>query len=119
MRAQLLAATRPASLLEVVRGLTVLQIDATAAVAAGTDVLRVAAPGRAEVALPVVRTGEAAGVAFDPRVLVAALDTGVGPDVVLEIAGPCAPVVVRSADQGTFTTLAMPIRPDASVAVDR
>jgi DNA polymerase III sliding clamp (beta) subunit (PCNA family) len=32
--------------------------------------------------------------------------------VLLEIAAPDRPVVVRSADQGTFTTLVMPTRLD-------
>ena len=83
----------------------------------GTDALWVEAPGRAGVSLPVVRTGDAVGLAFDPVVLAAAVDAGVGPDVLLEIAGPCAPVVVRSADQGTFTTLAMPVRAGKEVSV--
>ena len=33
-------------------------------------------------------------------------------DVLLEICEPARPVVVRSADQGTFTTLVMPVRLD-------
>jgi DNA polymerase-3 subunit beta len=45
---------------------------------------------------------------FAPGLLAAALAAGVGPDVLLEVAGPGRPVVVRSADQGSFTVLAMP-----------
>ncbi|MEU0741399.1 hypothetical protein [Streptomyces sp. NPDC006134] len=51
-------------------------------------------------------------VAFDPRVLLAAVETGVGPDALLEIAAPDRPVLVRSADQGSFSTLVMPVRAD-------
>ncbi|MEU8887395.1 MerR family transcriptional regulator [Streptomyces sp. NPDC048442] len=49
-------------------------------------------------------------VAFDAEVLLQALDVGVGPDVLLEIASAVEPVVVRSADQGSFTTLVMPVK---------
>ncbi|HET6501013.1 MAG TPA: hypothetical protein VFG87_09655 [Amycolatopsis sp.] len=48
-------------------------------------------------------------IAFDPRRLASAVQTSVGPEVLLEITGPREPVVVRSADQGSFTTLVMPV----------
>ncbi|MFJ8885759.1 MerR family transcriptional regulator [Streptomyces sp. NPDC102402] len=48
-------------------------------------------------------------IGFDPAVLASALETGVGPDVLLEISAADRPVVVRSADQGSFTTLIMPV----------
>ncbi|MEU9027314.1 MerR family transcriptional regulator [Streptomyces sp. NPDC048383] len=69
--------------------------------------------GRA--ALAAVREeSEAVRLAFDPAVLAAALEAGVGPDVLLEVSGPTLPVLVRSADQGSFTTLVMPVAlPDA------
>jgi DNA polymerase III sliding clamp (beta) subunit (PCNA family) len=51
-------------------------------------------------------------VALDPAYAADALRAAVGPDVVLEIADPPAPVVVRSADVGTATTLLMPVRLD-------
>jgi DNA-binding transcriptional MerR regulator len=54
--------------------------------------------------------GTAPTIAFDPAVLGPAVDVGVGPDVLLEVAGPAEPVVVRSADQGSFTTLVMPMK---------
>ncbi|SHN35066.1 MerR family transcriptional regulator [Cryptosporangium aurantiacum] len=60
--------------------------------------------------VPAVCTGPPLQLAFDPRVLLPALEAGVGPDVLLEVASPVEPVVVRSADQGTFTTLVMPVR---------
>ncbi|MFE0374038.1 MerR family transcriptional regulator [Streptomyces inhibens] len=73
-------------------------------------VLEVAGGGRETVRLRVVRTGPGLRIAFDPAVLVPALEAGVGPDVLLEIASADQPVVVRSADQGCFTTLVMPVR---------
>ncbi|HEY3686102.1 MAG TPA: MerR family transcriptional regulator [Streptosporangiaceae bacterium] len=75
------------------------------------DELRIRADGHPDAALPAVQTGAPLDIAFAPAVLAAALSAGVGPDVLLEIASPVGPVVVRSADQGTFTTLAMPVRP--------
>ncbi|MBC9724706.1 MerR family transcriptional regulator [Streptomyces sp. TRM68367] len=70
--------------------------------------LDVAFRGAAPTTLTAVRTGAPVRIAFDPDVLLAAVDAGVGPDVLLEISTPDRPVVVRSADQGSFTTLAMP-----------
>ncbi|MFG7944291.1 MerR family transcriptional regulator, partial [Streptomyces cacaoi] len=63
---------------------------------------------------PALSTGPPLRIAFDPRVLGAALDAGVGPDVLLEIASAADPVVVRSADQGSFTTLVMPVHGSAA-----
>jgi len=60
--------------------------------------------------LPALCTGPPLRIAFDPAVLLAALEAGVGPDVLLEVASATEPVVVRSADQGSFTTLVMPVR---------
>lgn len=59
--------------------------------------------------LPAVCTGPAVRAHFDPRVLLPALEASVGPDVLLEISAADQPVVVRSADQGSFTTLVMPV----------
>ncbi|KAK1181692.1 MerR family transcriptional regulator [Streptomyces sp. NBS 14/10] len=61
-------------------------------------------------ALRAICTGPPLRIAFDPGVLLPALDASVGPDVLLEIASEARPVVVRSADQGSFTTLVMPVR---------
>ncbi|MGW1682665.1 DNA polymerase III subunit beta family protein [Saccharopolyspora sp. NPDC002376] len=63
-----------------------------------------------EILQPAVHTGPPRCISFDPAVLVPALEAGVGPDVLLEISAPDQPVVVRSADQGSFTTLVMPVR---------
>ncbi|MGW7686559.1 DNA polymerase III subunit beta family protein [Kribbella sp. NPDC054772] len=51
-------------------------------------------------------------IGFTASLLAAALEASVGPDVLLEICAQDRPVVVRSADQGTFTTLVMPVRLD-------
>ncbi|MEV7725163.1 MerR family transcriptional regulator [Streptomyces sp. NPDC087917] len=50
-------------------------------------------------------------IGFDPAVLAAALEAGVGPDILLEIPAAPRPALVRSADQGSFTTLVMPVAP--------
>ncbi|MER5983518.1 MerR family transcriptional regulator [Streptomyces sp. NPDC001787] len=60
--------------------------------------------------LPALCTGPPLRIAFDAELLRSALDAAVGPDVLLEIVSPVRPVVVRSADQGSFTTLVMPVR---------
>ncbi|MFI7104573.1 MerR family transcriptional regulator [Streptomyces sp. NPDC050161] len=79
----------------------------------GADQVVIAAGGgREAVRLRGIRTGPAVRVAFDPAVLMPALEAGVGPDVLLEIASAGQPVVVRSADQGSFSTLVMPVRED-------
>ena len=57
--------------------------------------------------LEVIGSG-AARLGFTAGLLAAALEASVGPDVLLEITAQDRPVVVRSADQGTFTTLVMP-----------
>jgi len=85
--------------------------------AAGPVVLRtdggrlaLSAPGRDAADLPAVCTGPPLHIAFSPEALLPAIDSAVGPDVLLEVSGPAAPVLVRSADQGSFTTLVMPVR---------
>jgi DNA-binding transcriptional MerR regulator len=62
--------------------------------------------------LDAICSGSAIRLGFDAVLLASALTASVGPDVLLEIAAPHRPVVVRSADQGTFTTLVMPFRLD-------
>ncbi|WP_299951785.1 MerR family transcriptional regulator [uncultured Modestobacter sp.] len=54
--------------------------------------------------------GTPVSMAFQRSTLWPAVRASVGPDVLLELTGPEAPAVVRSADDGTFTTLAMPVR---------
>ncbi|MEW1719930.1 MerR family transcriptional regulator [Streptomyces sp. NPDC093109] len=87
-------------------------VDARAvALRLGKDEVTVSRPdGTRATALPAVRLGEETPrIGFDPAVLVPALEASVGPDVLLEISGATEPVVVRSADQGSFTTLVMPV----------
>jgi hypothetical protein len=62
--------------------------------------------------LEVIGSGAPMRIGFASSLLAAALTVSVGPDVLLEICAPDRPVVVRSADQGTFTTLVMPTRID-------
>ncbi|MFC0624751.1 DNA polymerase III subunit beta family protein [Kribbella deserti] len=77
------------------------------------DGLSVAMPDQPEVSVEAICTGRPARIGFNASLLAAALSASVGPDVLLEIGAVDRPVVVRSADQGTFTTLVMPIRLDA------
>lgn len=51
-------------------------------------------------------------IAFDPNVLGPIVEAGVGPEVLLETSGPARPLLVRSADQGSYTTLVMPVALD-------
>jgi DNA polymerase III sliding clamp (beta) subunit (PCNA family) len=62
--------------------------------------------------LEVIASGEPVRIGFTASLLAAALSVSVGPDVLLEIGAVDRPVIVRSADQGTFTTLVMPFRLD-------
>ena len=80
----------------------------TVAITVGHDEVRVGVPGGSDTVFEAVCTGEPMRLGFAPNVLGAALDVSVGPDVLLELAGPDRAVIIRSADQGTFTTLAMP-----------
>ncbi|WP_336211690.1 DNA polymerase III subunit beta family protein [Nonomuraea sp. LPB2021202275-12-8] len=80
----------------------------------GEQQLTIASRGSVTSVPAAICTGPAVCIAFDPGVLLSALDAGVGPDVLLEISSPFQPVVVRSADQGSFTTLVMPVRDTAA-----
>ena len=61
--------------------------------------------------LPAVCSGPAHRVAFSPELLASALQSSVGPDVLIDSA-PGRPAVIRSADEGSFSTLVMPRRLD-------
>ncbi|MEV6418399.1 MerR family transcriptional regulator [Streptomyces sp. NPDC051662] len=82
----------------------------------GEDEVTVSLPDHSRATtLPAVRHGEQPlRIGFDPAVLAPALEASVGPDVLLEIATVTEPVVVRSADQGSFTTLVMPVSLDTA-----
>ncbi|MEN3272912.1 MAG: hypothetical protein V7636_1673 [Actinomycetota bacterium] len=49
-------------------------------------------------------------VAVDTEYAAAAVEAAVGPDLVIEITGELTPLVFRSADDGTFITMLMPMR---------
>lgn len=78
----------------------------------GVDAFRGQAP--LPVRLPAVGVGESMTVGFSPALLAPALQAAVGPDALLELSAPDRPCVLRSADQGTFSTLVMPRRLPAS-----
>jgi len=61
--------------------------------------------------IPATVTGPGIDVDFAITTLYPAISTAIGPDLMLDLAGPDQPVVVRSADNGDLTTLAMPVRP--------
>lgn len=74
----------------------------TASGAPAEQTLTVSDGGREPVRLRLIAEGSGLRIAFDPAVLLPALEAGVGPDVLLEIASVERPVVVRSADQGAL-----------------
>ncbi|CCQ17239.1 putative transcriptional regulator [Rhodococcus sp. AW25M09] len=61
------------------------------------------------VAVPARVTGSETTVFFDAAVLQAAVASAVGPDLMLDIAAPDHPMLVRSAVDGALTTLVMPV----------
>jgi DNA-binding transcriptional MerR regulator len=62
------------------------------------------------VEIPARWSGPTLHVAVNPSYAAAAITGATGPDVVIEIVDPLRPVVFRSADDGTFTSMLMPIR---------
>jgi DNA polymerase-3 subunit beta len=85
-------------------------LPTTVALSIGQDRLVVAGNGSEETVFEAVCTGDGMRLGFATAVLAAALAAGVGPEALLELTAPDQPVLIRSADQGTFTTLAMPTR---------
>ncbi|WP_327149802.1 DNA polymerase III subunit beta family protein [Nocardia sp. NBC_01329] len=63
--------------------------------------------------LPALVTGPPGDLVFGFTNLYPAVATAIGPDVRLDLGGPTDPMVVRSADHGDLTTLAMPAGPAA------
>jgi hypothetical protein len=61
------------------------------------------------VPVPARVTGSQSVVFFDAAVLQAAVASAVGPDLMLDIAAPNQPILVRSAVDGALTTLVMPV----------
>lgn len=76
---------------------------------AGADELVVLRDDVSEV-LPIRYAGPELHVAVDPAYAADAVPAALGPEVVIEIADPLRPVVFRSADDGTYTTMLMPVR---------
>ncbi|AJP05741.1 transcriptional regulator [Streptomyces cyaneogriseus subsp. noncyanogenus] len=100
-------------------GAALAEVEAAAGgpvtVRAGQDRLTLVPRGSGARELAAVCTGAPVPpVAFNPGVLLPAVEAGVGPDVLLEFASPDLPVLVRSADQGSFSTLVMPVRADSA-----
>lgn len=62
--------------------------------------------------VPAMVTGPSVEMAFAMTTLYPAISSAVGPEVMVDISGPNLPVVVRSADNGDLTTLAMPVDPN-------
>ncbi|WP_433656783.1 MerR family transcriptional regulator [Nocardia sp. CA-128927] len=58
--------------------------------------------------LPATVTGADIELAFNITTLLPAVHTALGPDLMLDIAAPDLPIVLRSATDGDLTTLAMP-----------
>jgi len=56
--------------------------------------------------------GPAQNVQVNPSYISEALAATVGREVVIDIVDPLRPLVIRSADDGTFTTLVMPVAPE-------
>ncbi|MBF6098183.1 MerR family transcriptional regulator [Nocardia cyriacigeorgica] len=100
-------------------GADVLRVSARAgAVTVGAGAIRTAhhgsMPGGSSptpaVTIPAMVSGPDTALAFARATLCPALTTAVGPDIMLDIAAPDLPVVIRSATDGDLTTLAMPTR---------
>lgn len=62
--------------------------------------------------IPAGVTGPGLDIEFELTTLHPAIEAAIGPDLMLDFAGHDQPVVVRSADDGDLTTLAMPVAPD-------
>ncbi len=90
-------------------------VDGVVVLTVGGDRLTVASTGDSTgdtgvTVLPASVRGAGTRVVFTLEVLLPAVTASVGPDVLLEVAAPDRAVVVRSADEGSFTTLVMPTR---------
>jgi len=62
------------------------------------------------IAVPGRYQGEDLRIAFNPTYLAEGLSAGIGPEAILYLGGPLDPVLIRSADDGAFSWLVMPIR---------
>ena len=64
------------------------------------------------VELEATYAGEGISIALNPSFTSYAVESAVGPDLVLEATEPLHPIVFRSADDGTYVCMVMPIRVD-------
>ncbi|MGF0318953.1 MerR family transcriptional regulator [Nocardia fluminea] len=64
-------------------------------------------------------TGPAMTIYFAVTTLYPAVATAVGPDVMLDLIAPDQPVLIRSADDGDLSTLAMPRKPEPTEETSR
>ncbi|WKG07094.1 MerR family transcriptional regulator [Nocardia sp. PE-7] len=64
-------------------------------------------------------TGPAMTIHFAVTTLYPAVATAVGPDVMLDLIAPDQPVLIRSADDGDLSTLAMPRKPEPTEEISR
>lgn len=62
--------------------------------------------------IPATVIGPRFDISFDPATLRPAIATAVGPDLMLDLARPDQPVILRSGNDGDLTTLVMPRKPD-------
>ncbi|MFC9659193.1 MerR family transcriptional regulator [Nocardia sp. NPDC127606] len=76
-------------------------------------------PGAARHIPQATVTGPAMTIHFAVTTLYPAVATAVGPDVMLDLIAPDQPVLIRSADDGDLSTLAMPRRPEPTEETSR
>jgi len=106
-----LATTVVADREELIALLEFFEGDGTIEVAsAGSELVATRADTVRRVAVEI--TGSDARVAINPRFAADAVSQAVGPEVVIEIHDPLHPLTFRSADDGTYTSMLMPVRLD-------
>nr|WP_228536747.1 MerR family transcriptional regulator [Nocardia sp. XZ_19_231] len=66
-----------------------------------------------------IATGPAMTIHFAVTTLYPAVATAIGPDVMLDLIAPDQPVLIRSADDGDLSTLAMPCKPEPTEEISR
>ncbi|MFD6396359.1 hypothetical protein [Nocardia sp. NPDC060249] len=76
-------------------------------------------PGAAQHIPQARATGPAMAIHFAVTTLYPAVATAVGPDVMLDLIAPDQPVLIRSADDGDLSTLAMPCKPEPAEETSR
>ncbi|GAA5056410.1 DNA polymerase III subunit beta family protein [Nocardia callitridis] len=72
--------------------------------------LAIAGTDRATQHLSAAVTGDDLTLHFNPHLLRPAIETALGPDIMLDLSTPAQPLTLRSATDGDLTTLVMPIK---------